>query len=250
MSTPTTNTSAYKPGAAGGLRNPTAQHLLRVGAGMLSVILIVLCVQTGTAYFSANDAVAQTERWFSGQSKADEADLEIVQKNLESVDSAILDDATIKLALAKLYFVRGQHNQSDVYFEAAHKAISDVQLMQPSHFEALALRVVLDDYLDEIGQDTLSTLRKLLTMGPFEREVQKLVGPILVKRWFSLPPDIHSMAEPLITSALREKSAKAVLMNSMARYHIVLPFFCCSPNQETSDQLSHLETSIRNATVR
>ena len=104
MSTPTTNTSAYKPRATGGLRNTLAQTVLRLGTGLLSVILIVMCVQTGTAYFSANDAIAQTEQWFSGQSRADEADLEIVQKNLESVDSAILDDASIKLALAKLYY--------------------------------------------------------------------------------------------------------------------------------------------------
>ena len=228
----------------------TSEQALRISALLIAVVMGFICLQSGTAYFTASRSAEQVESWFTGNSLPEISTLQSVQKNLESVDTALLDDASVKIALAKLYIVRAQTQTSDVYYEAARKAISDARLMQPSHFEALALQVFLDDYLKQNDEDTFAAMSTLLDLAPYEKNVQQLVGPIMIKRWYELPDELQQAGEKLMTSALREPETREQMLSAMARYKVAAPFSCCSPNKATSARLRMLEAKAANATYQ
>lgn len=250
MTSSSSDKQAVKPGQRQAVRLATSEHVLRIAALLIAVVMGFICLQSGTAYFTASRSAAQVESWFTGESLPEATTLQSVQKNLESVDTALLDDASVKTSLAKLYIVRAQTETSDVYFEAARKAISDARLMQPSHFEALALQVFLDDYLSQNDKDTFAAMETLLRLAPYEKNVQQLVGPILIKRWYALPSALQENGEKLMTSALREPETREQMLSAMRRYKVAAPFSCCSPNKETSARLRMLEAEAANATYQ
>ena len=250
MAGPLFNTKAHKTSPETGLSSHAGFRVLRYSIMALGVIFSIMCAQTGTAYVAADVASDKTQAWFDGDSLPAPGEIASIQQQLETINSVLIDDAQVKLALARLYIVRGQTDTSKIYYEAARKVLSDVGLIQPSHYEALALQIFLDDFEDTFTQASHTDLVQVLNVGPFEKAVQQLVGPVLIKRWGELPPDIHQLAEPLIKSALRERSTKEILFHYMQQYHTVTPFMCCSPNRETSAQLRVLEATTPNAVVQ
>ena len=210
----------------------------------------LFCVHAGTVYLSAARTQASVDAWFNGKVEPTHSQLRTAQQTLANADSILFNDADIKISLAKVNIVRARKKTGDIYLDAVQRYISEARGLRPTHFEALALQVFLDDYRNQNDCKAVSSLQQLLQIAPFETQVQMLAGPILIKRWYELPAAVQEFAKPLITSALREPSTRETMLSAMGTYKIVAPFRCCSPNRETSARLRALEAEAANATYQ
>ena len=223
---------------------------VRIGLLIAAFILAVMCVRTGTTYWHAHALSTQVQSWFVGNQLPAPGELARTEQQLKQLEKTLAADAGVKLSLARLYIVRGQSETASRYYDAARAALVRARLLQPSHYEALALRVFLDDQQYGLNTEAMVLLEQLLRLSPYEKQVQQLIGPVIVKNWNLLSGSLQQLAEPLISSALREASTKAVLFDAMRQYNLVAPFKCCSPNRETSAQLRVLEATTPNDTFQ
>ena len=222
-------------------------RVLRIVLLMSALLLAAWCLFTGITYWRVHILAPTVASWFAGDAIAGPGELKQAQQKFEQFESTLSFDANIKYSLAQLYIVRGKSQSDRYYFDAARATLNQAQALQPSYYQALALQVYLDDYYYGFNDTTHARLQQLLGLSPYEKKVQMLIGPVLVKRWFELSDELQTMAKPLISSALREAATKARLFEAMQQYNVVSPFTCCSPNRETSAQLRVMEATTANA---
>ncbi|QJR80223.1 hypothetical protein CA267_005255 [Alteromonas pelagimontana] len=229
-------------------------QLLRVAVACVALGLSVLCLQFGTAYLTAQHSEATVSRWFKGLEIPAATDIELMQKNLESVSEILPSDAGVELALARLYLLRGQAENSEVFYEAARTTLNDIRLAQPTHFQPLALLVLLDDMQNIPIADAMPNIEKALSAGAFEKETQLTIGPLIVKKWQHLSAHAQELAGPFVKSALREEDTKQRMYSAMREYALVTPFLSYSSNKKTSAELREMASSLmkhtENATYR
>ncbi|QPG05149.1 hypothetical protein IT774_13595 [Salinimonas marina] len=241
-------TSPASAPAAMGFR--ISLRTIRVGLLLGAFILAAMCVRTATTYWHAHTLSTQVQAWFVGDQLPAPGELARTEQQLKQLEKTLAADAGVKLSLARLYIVRGQSETASRYYDSARAALVSARRLQPSHYEALALRVFLDDVQNGLNSEAMVLLEQLLRLSPYEKKVQQLIGPVLVKNWNALSGTLQQLAEPLISSALREASTKAILFDAMRQYNLVAPFKCCSPNRETSAQLRVLEATTPHDTFQ
>ncbi len=225
---------------------PRLQKQLWLFAALRAVIiffaafLLMLSFHYGAAYLSSQHPIEQVDDWFETGSLSAQADADDILASLQHSDEVLGGDAQIKTAIAKLYILLSQLHNTDNYLNSARNIVQHAKLLQPTHYEADSLLVLLD-YKQLTSKDRFEKhLELALRSGGLEQSSQRILGPIVIDRWRSLPNNLQKLAGPMIKSMLSEEGVRDVLFDAMHAAGLYRPFAKFSPNRKTSALLRKL----------
>ncbi|MCW8109475.1 hypothetical protein OPS25_13275 [Alteromonas ponticola] len=207
----------------------------------LAAFLLLFSFHYGAAYFSSQQAQEKVDTWFAEGNIPLHTDVVEPLAALQQADDILLSDARTKLSLAKLYILLAQTHNSGAYLQTAHNLVRTVKALQPTHFEADTLMVVLAQRQPALSQHFEYYLHRALKSGGLEQTSQLILGPVVVESWKQLPQELQQLAGPMIKSMLSEADVREVLFNAMHKAKLYRPFAKFSPNRKTSTLLKKLQ---------
>ncbi|NMH60480.1 hypothetical protein [Alteromonas ponticola] len=219
--------------------------VIRVFVIFFAAFLLLLSFRFGAVYFSSQSAQQNVEHWFTAGRIYSDSEVLSTLADLQHADEVLRDDAQIKIALAKLYILLAQNNNAEFYLEIAHTILQQVQQLQPTHFEADSLMVLVAVKQQASPQRVENYLRDALTSGGLEQKSQLILGPVVVARWQQLPEALQQLAGPMIKSMLSEEDVREVLFTAMHKAKLYRPFAKFSPNRKTSALLKQLQEELQ-----
>ncbi len=214
---------------------------LRAFIIFFAALLLLLSFHYGSAYLTSQHAIETVDDWFEQGTIPPQADVVEALTALQHADEILTADAHIKISIAKLYILLSQLHNTGSYLNTAYNIVQRTRILQPTHFEADSLLVLLDDRQQVAKSRFEKHLREALRSGGLEQSSQLILGPIVVSRWTTLPEDIQQLAGPMIRSMLSEEDVREVLFKAMNAANLYRPFAKFSPNRKTSALLRELE---------
>ncbi|MCW8090431.1 hypothetical protein [Alteromonas sp. ASW11-130] len=214
---------------------------LRAFIIFLAAFLLLQSFHYGTAYLASQQSVQNVNMWFTEGQISSQAEVVETLAALQQADEQLPFDAQIKIALAKLYILLSESHNTSKYLSLARIRAQQAKVLQPTHFEADSLMVLLDDKHHAPTDRFIAHLRIALKSGGLEQTGQLILGPAVVARWEQLPEDIRQLAGPMIKSMLSEEGVREVLFAAMHDAKLYRPFAKFSPNRKTSALLRKLD---------